>query len=284
LNNIEARVVRKWLPEIRRGESGQAFLLVLVMLVLGSLLIVPSLTLASTSLKTGQMVEENMQGIYAADAGTEDAMWRIINDPPASYPYNYEITGINGMSVSVVIEEVTSISGEEVGSSGEHDDSLEITKSVSYDAGIYYYTMSLTNNGSGNIKIEKILIDFPPELDYAAGSTGGNITTDDPAVNGDPTTGITVIWELSSPFPTIPEGETRDHTFQLSGPPDVDGVEGHCIVEASREDVGSVCDADSYPYSITAQAKDATDTVVATIRAGVWVGSQLDISCWQLNP
>ena len=69
----------------------------------------------------------------------------------------------------------------------------------------------------------------------------------------------------------------------MSGPPDIVGVEGHSVVEANRDDVGAVSDADSYPYSITAQAKDATDTVVATIRTGVWVGSQLDISCWQIN-
>ncbi len=131
--------MKKWLPEIRRGESGQAFILVLVMLVLGSLVIVPSLTLASTNLKTGQMVEENMKGIYAADAGTEDAMWRIVNDPPASYPYNYEITGINGMSVSVVIEEVTSINGQVVEPPAGHVDWLDIIKSVYYDTGIYFY-------------------------------------------------------------------------------------------------------------------------------------------------
>lgn len=276
--------MKKWLPKIRRGESGQAFLLVLVMLVVGSLLIVPSLTLASTSLKAGQMVEENMKGIYAADAGTEDAMWRIINDPPASFPHSYEITGINGMSVSVVIEEVTSINGHEVEPPAGHVDWMDIIKSVSYDAGIYYYTLSLTNAGNGGIGIEKILIDLPPELDYAAGSTGGDITTEDPAVTGTPAFGITLVWEMSAPWPAIPEGETRDHTFQLSGPPGVEGVEGHCFVQAKRGDVSTVCDADSHPLTITAQAKNAADEVVATIRMGVWEGGQLDVSCWQLNP
>ena len=66
-------MVKKWLSRIRRGESGQALLLALVMLLLGSLLIAPSLSYSATSLKTGKIVEEKMKGIYAADAGIEDA-------------------------------------------------------------------------------------------------------------------------------------------------------------------------------------------------------------------
>ncbi len=284
--------MKKWLPKIRRGESGQAFLMVLVMLGLGGVLIVPSLTLTSTSLKTGQMVEENMKGIYAADAGIEDALWRMVNDKPASFPYSYQITSINGMSVSVVIEEVTSISGEPVGSPAGHVDWMEITTSVSYDTGIYFYTLSMTNKGVANIKIEKILIDFPPDLEYAAGSTGGDITTEDPTVTGNPTTGITLIWYFSAPYPTIEPGpdpgngeyNTEAHTFQLSGPPGVAGVEGHGFVQARRGDITTVYDADSHPLTSTAQAKNAADEVVATIRMGVWEGGQLDVSCWQLNP
>ncbi|MBA7687904.1 hypothetical protein ES703_96378 [subsurface metagenome] len=211
---------------------------------------------------------------------------------PASFPHPYQLTGINGMAVNVVIDEVTTIAGEEVGSSGEHSDSLEVTSSVDYSEGIYYYTMYLTNKCTSNIKIKKILIDFPPDLDYEYGTTGGDITTDDPAVAGNPATGITVIWEMPTPLPTIEPGpdpangqyNTEEHTFELSGPPDVTGVEGHAVVEASRQDVGTVWDVDSCPYSITAQAKDANDRVIATIRAGVWQGSQPEISCWQVNP
>ena len=186
--------------------------------------------------------------------------------------------------MDVTIDEVNTIAGEEVGDSGHHEDWLQITREITYNAGIYSYTMSLTNNGNGNVKIEKILIDFPPELDYEIGSTSGDITSDDPDVTGNPTTGITLVWDIPTPHPTIPEGGTKDHFFQLSGPPDVEGVEGHGFVQANREDIGTVWDADSRPYSITAQAKDATDAVVATIRAGVWGGSQLKISCWQVNP
>ena len=285
-------VMKKWLSAVRLGESGQVLLAVLAMMVLGSFMVIPVLNYASTSLKTTEMYEENLEGLYAADAGVEDALWRLNYDKPASFPYSYELTSVNGMSVSVVIEEVTSISGEEVNPSAGHVDWLEISKSVSYDAGIYTYTMYLTNQCTANIKIEKILADFPPDLEYATGSTSGNITAEDPAVTGNPTTGITLVWYLSPPMPTVGPGpdpgngeyNTEVHTFQLSGPPDVAGVEGHSFVQANRGDVSTVCDVDSHPYWITVQAKDDTDTVIVAIRAGVWEGSESDISGWQVNP
>ena len=176
------------------------------------------------------------------------------------------------------------IAGKDVGTGGVHDDYLIITKDTTYDAGIYYYTLSITNDGNGNVKVEMILIDFPPGVEYVPGSTGGDLYNEDPTVVGDDSTGITLYWEFSPPYPTIPEDATRVHTFQLSGPPDVSGVEGHGCVRATRQDVGTVWDVESRPYSITAQAKDATDTVVATIRTGFWEGGLISITCWQINP
>ena len=257
---------------------------VLVLLALSSLLILPSLDYVSTNLSTTERFEKELKGLYAADVGVEDALWRLANDMPASFPYSYELADINGMTVDVAIDEVTDVAGEEMGSPGDHGDWMIIDKVVTYDSGIYSYTMSITNNGSGNIKIEKILIDFPPELEYVDESTGGNITTDDPTVSGLPSSGITLIWEMSSPLPTIPVDVTYGHSFQLSGPPDVSGVEGHGIIQVNRDDIGTVWDSDSHPFSIIAQAKDSSDNLVAAIRAGIWVGSQLKISCWQVNP
>lgn len=275
-------MVEKWLSKVIRKEDGVALPSVLAMLAVGALLIVPSLNYVATNIKATEKVEESFEGMLAADAGVEDALWRIKNDMPASFPFSYQVTDINGMTVDVVIEEVTSIAGEEVNPPAGHVDWLGITKLVTYESGIYTYTMSIKNDGSGNFKIEKILIDFPPELEYEVGSTGGGITTDDPTTNGSPITGITLFWEMSVPLPVIPEGAADNHTFQLSGPPDVDGVEGHSFVQANRADISTVCDADSHPFWITAQAKDSGNTVVATIRAGVWQGDQLDISSWKI--
>jgi len=62
------------------GESGQAFLIVLIFLMLGSLTLVPTLVHISTALKTGEIYEESTNAIYAADSGIEDAIWQIKYD------------------------------------------------------------------------------------------------------------------------------------------------------------------------------------------------------------
>jgi len=286
-------LVRKWLSEFRRGEAGIALPVVLILLTLGSLMLIPSLNYVTTSIQAGERDEKNIEGLYVADAGVEDALWIISNNATASLPHSYQLTDINGMSVDVTIDDVYMIGGEEINPPAGHVGWMEITKSVNYTAGIYYYTMYLTNKGVSNIKMEWIFADFPANLSYEVGSTGGDITTDDPVVSGDPTYGISVRWDFSPPNPTIEPGpdpgggefNTEIHTFQLSGPPDIEGVEGHSFIQAARGDVSTVADVDSHPFEITAQAKDAAETVVATIKAGVYEGDgQLEISLWQINP
>jgi len=276
--------VKKWLSQIKRGEAGQVLPAVLAMTALGSMLIVPTLNYVSTSLKTGDMIEEELEGLYAAEAGTEDAIWKMDKDPPGSFPYSYQLTDINGMTVSIVIDEVTTVSGKDVGTSGTHDENLLVEKSVTYADNIYYYTLTMTNNGIGNVKIEMILVDFPPDVDYVEGSTGGDLYNGDPVVVGDQDIGITLYWELIPPYPTITEGSFKVHTFELNGDEGIEDVEGHACVRASRQDVGTVWDVESKPYSIVSEAKDASETVIASVKVGLWEGTTLDINCWQVNP
>jgi hypothetical protein len=282
--NDEDVTVRNVLNEMRQGESGAALPVVLILLLLGSLVLIPTLNYVSTGLKESEIHEKNIEGLYAADAGVEDALWRLSNNGTGTMPDSFQLTNINDMTVDVTIDEVATIAGEDMGTSGTHDDFVIITKTITYDAGIYDYQMTLSNNGSGNVKIEKILIDFPANLDYVDGSTGGDLTNEEPNVIGTPGSGETLVWIESSPFPSIPTGAVKDHTFQLSGPPGIAGVEGHGVLRVTRQDVGTVWDSTSHPYSILVQAKDASNNIVTTIKAGVWSGvGYVEISDWQIN-
>ncbi len=274
----------KWLSNLKKGEEGVTLLVVLVMMTVGSVLIIPTLNFISTSVQTGEVFEEKLEGLYAAEAGVEDALWKMVNDKPSSFPHSYELTDINGMTVSVVIDTVSEIAGQDIGAGGVHDEFLTITKSAVYSDGIYDYTLTVTNDGVGNVSVEMILIDFPPGLDYVWDSTDGDLYKDNPLVIGDSNTGITLYWEFIPPYPTIPEGATRVHTFQLSSLTEISGAEGHGSVKATRQDVGTVWDSDSHPFSITAQARDDTDTVVSTIRTGFWEAGIISVTCWQVNP
>jgi len=75
--------LRKMLTHRGKNESGQgALAMVLILLMLGAIILTPLLVFMSTGLKAGQVYESKMQEFYAADAGVEDALWRIENAYP----------------------------------------------------------------------------------------------------------------------------------------------------------------------------------------------------------
>jgi hypothetical protein len=59
------------------NEAGQALILVLVFLLLGSLTLVPALAHIGTALKTGRAYENKTDELYAADSGVDDAVWQV---------------------------------------------------------------------------------------------------------------------------------------------------------------------------------------------------------------
>src|SRR4030042_2611025 len=93
----------KILKNILKNESGQVLPMALVLLVLGGLLIVPMLSLMTTSLNANRMVDVKTSATYAADAGIQDALWKMGDgvDLFASGD-SYDLTeNLNGMTVTV---------------------------------------------------------------------------------------------------------------------------------------------------------------------------------------
>lgn len=95
--------MKRTLNKLIRGEKGQALIIVLILLLLGGLIIAPLLGFMSTGLIAGQVFEEKMEGLYAADAGIEDACWKLLNGeiPDAVIPF-CNLTDVNGMDVEVI--------------------------------------------------------------------------------------------------------------------------------------------------------------------------------------
>jgi hypothetical protein len=62
---------------LHRGEKGQALIIAMIMMLLGSLIIVPMLAYMGSGLKAGMVQEKRTDELYAADAGVEDALWQI---------------------------------------------------------------------------------------------------------------------------------------------------------------------------------------------------------------
>jgi len=93
-----------------RGERGKAMVLALILLVIGGLTATPLLAYMGSGLLAGEVYEKRTAELYAADAGVEDAVWKIQNqvDEVAGltvcYPdWSYNMTDVNGKSVDVTI-------------------------------------------------------------------------------------------------------------------------------------------------------------------------------------
>ena len=102
-----------------RDEKGSVLILVLVLLVVGGLILTPLLGLMSTGLLAGQVYEKKTAELYAADAGVEDAIWRIQSNNLTFDEDNHAHLGpltVNGRSVQVEIyrEDLDPTCGEEL--------------------------------------------------------------------------------------------------------------------------------------------------------------------------
>jgi len=92
-----------------RDEKGAALVLVLILLLISGLIIGPLLSYMGTGLITGKVYETRTDELYAADAGVEDAIWKIQHGetpvcPGSPEKWSYNIADINGKNVTVYIE------------------------------------------------------------------------------------------------------------------------------------------------------------------------------------
>lgn len=67
----------KLMKRILKNELGQVLPMALVMLVLGGLLVVPTLHFMTTNLNANRQVDQSNLRLYAADAGVEQVLWNI---------------------------------------------------------------------------------------------------------------------------------------------------------------------------------------------------------------
>jgi len=99
-------------------QKGQALVLALALLGLGSLMIAPMMAFMGTGLEAGVVMEDKLDELYDADAGVQDALWKI-NNPElapglpmgiAEPPLVYNIPILNAETVDDEIDiEITFI-------------------------------------------------------------------------------------------------------------------------------------------------------------------------------
>jgi hypothetical protein len=139
---------------LKNGQSGQALVMALILLALGSLIIVPILNLAGTSLNYHSVVQRNTLETYAADSGVEYALCELGNDPEG---YKTEVLQdsftVNDRAVDVTAEymgndiyKITSIATTDSNSSTTIESYIHISQ---YPA---FFNNAITSKGDITIQ------------------------------------------------------------------------------------------------------------------------------------
>lgn len=248
------KVMKTALNKLMRTEQGQALPIVLILLLLGGLIISPFLGYMGTGIKAGMVHETRMEELYAADAGAEDALWKIKYDQiPAVLPYS--LATINGKTVTVDIDTVWLLAGLESPANGTMPHAELVATGRLGDAATGRYDVIITYDGSnGNVFLERIGVWLPIGFNYNGSPSG--VTTKPPATasfRG----GTTVIWDLQ-PRVKLPTGVSSNKTqsFYIT-PTGQDPVGDFAWVRTTRMDIYLSWDADFLTYTITATAPSA---------------------------
>jgi len=205
-------------------QRGQALILVLIALALGSLLITPTLNYVYTGLAETRISERLLLEQYAADAAVEYSLWQLKYDVdgitgqlnPENPSANTSIT-VNGMDVPIITEITQSPVGDAwpfpVPSTqqGIHLDAALVIESpfLSGDGQTVYFThvVYMYNSGTSETHMKAVFQRLDPSFTYVEGSYEGspaNLTK----------TYVSDHWELYFDFATpLPKLEPEEATL-----------------------------------------------------------------------
>ncbi|MFC1934158.1 hypothetical protein ACFLWC_00460 [Chloroflexota bacterium] len=293
------------LKQFLSGQNGQALAIVLGLLAIGGLTIAVSLNYATTSLKGSRIVEEKTEGVYAAGAGIEYAVWALttgewlIDDGDTLTTQLSE--NISGMTVDIETENkgtFTFYLGELV----YHEppqvniDWLEVSGDITdLGGGVYQYTVTVTlteEADAQSIRLDAVGARLPVGYSYQALSADieGNLSRDEPTTNTPDVHGAYMVNWVFSDEPQLklppPEDDipTRTQIFRITG---TGSTSGHyACAEGEPESVGQVGEIQGSLYSITATATRPEDgKTTAEIVADVIIRDDgtINIASWQIT-
>ncbi len=272
------------------AQEGRTLALALIVLAVGCLLIPPFLAHISTNLLAIRATEEGLNEQYAADAGVEDALYRLANGEPVGEPFNTP-TLVNGMPVTVTVEDegdykkITSIAGgttivSYVQVAGGNSDDSSAFAAFGYAIGSLDGDIDLGGSSM-------VYSDNYPELDGSVYATGDVNLSGSAQVYGDATATGTVDTSGSSHI----HGERAEGADPLVGP-EVDtqaykaeAQDVECAECGDYTYTGTNWDPDPGVYEDPVHAKknmtingSGTWTFKKTVCAGVDTNKDLDIS------
>ena len=277
------------IKQFNKGEGGQILTPVLIVLVMGSLMIVPLLNFMGTGLNAVRTQHEHTDRVYAADAGIQYGIWKIISDTDlqsTSSSKVYPAITVNSKSTVVKVEYWSVLDGIIGDRQGPHADWVDVTTTGTPSSG-GVYVIDINFAGSGNKKIQEIGVWMPNGFNYVSHSAAlypGNITTGEPnvtAING----GVSIEWDGLS-YSLIDHPHCTQ-TFKFT--PSDKTPKGDCgWVKSQSNDIGYSYDNNIYSYAVTSTATDSSsgkyDTIVAHVSNDVGGTAGTGILTYEINP
>lgn len=232
----------RWTKALARGlrgdERGQVMILALVIMGLSGLVLAPTLEYVATGAKAAETQRKLTKALYAADAGVENAMYRIGDGMTA---FTETIT-VGGIPVDITVTSLTELPyGPVITGGAEHADWIVVTTElVDLGGDVWSMTAHITNTaGNGNVKLEAIGAGRPKRFDYLPGTASG-VTTRDPNVYESK-----LIWPFfGDERPTLLDGDSVTQTYRITG--DGEPRRYYTWVTASRDDIGTVSSSTGY--------------------------------------
>jgi hypothetical protein len=245
MDNAMKKIKRFFTTRRSSGEAGQALILVLIFLTLGSLTLVPTLTHISTALKTGEVYEQNTNELYTADAGIEDSLWRIKYDFMGTdySPYDFETTypyqteDLNGMVADFTIMNVwfpSNVNLVDPYATGyidmtpeEVEEMMESEKLIVSGSALpgqpYRILIDFNPDAGDNLTIKSLGVWLPRDFTYTNNSCSlqvdGAIYEPDDITIAEAPGGNTILWSYDDPYPYLnefPNYDSVDMTFNFT--------------------------------------------------------------------
>ena len=190
---------------VKNRESGQALVMALILLALGSLLVVPGLNLSSMSLKYHDMIEQETLLAFSADSGVNYGLCEVYNNPQ-QLPLDYSYI-INDTTVHVAAEYVPSIGAYQITSTatGVNNKSVTLESYVIIEIGLFGNAFAC--DGNLNISNCNLVSSTPGECDVYA---NGNVLLQNSTVDGDVISAGSITLLNSSCLKQYPNSQVLD--------------------------------------------------------------------------
>ena len=167
---------------LKNGQTGHVLAYVLILLLLVGILMVPLLVFMSSGIMSSGRHETWMTAFYAADAGIEDAAYRVQHEDVELPPYDgapleYTLTDFNGCDVQVTIEALWILDGLETAAYGTtpHEELAVIghITELGVDTGTFCIEMTYDGSLPGELKVDKVGAWLPAGFSYVPNSCTG---------------------------------------------------------------------------------------------------------------